>query len=152
MRALIQRVSRASVSVNGTASGAIGPGYVVLLGIGRGDTEKDAEWLAAKTAELRLFSNPAGKFDHSLADTGGEALVVSQFTLYGAADKGRRPDFSGAAAPEDARVLYERFVRILGSKGIGVKTGVFAAHMTVEIINDGPVTLWLDSRTEERDR
>ncbi len=151
MRALIQRVTRAAVSADGTNCGAIGPGYVILLGVGEGDSETDAEWLAAKTAGLRLFSNSGGKFDHSLLDTGGEALVISQFTLYGAANKGRRPDFSSAAKPAEARRLYEYFVQRLGSKGIKVKTGIFAAHMTVEIVNDGPVTLWLDSRLEKRD-
>ena len=149
MRALIQRASRASVSVDGAVTGAIGPGYVVLLGVGCGDTEKDAEWLAGKTAELRLFPDAAGKFDRSILDTGGEALVISQFTLYGAADKGRRPDFSAAARPEQARELYERFISFLSARGVTVRTGVFAAHMSVELVNDGPVTIWLDSRPEK---
>ncbi|OGS45396.1 MAG: D-tyrosyl-tRNA(Tyr) deacylase [Elusimicrobia bacterium RIFOXYB2_FULL_62_6] len=146
MRALIQRVSRAGVLIEGRERARIGRGYAVLLGVGEGDAEKDAEFLADKTANLRIFSNDEGKFDHSLLDVGGEALVVSQFTLYGEAEKGRRPDFARAAKPDAARRLYEYFVKCLAEKGVAVKTGVFAAHMTVEIINDGPVTIWLDSR------
>ena len=146
MRTLIQRVKRASVEIAGAAHSGIGPGYVVLLGVGEGDTKKDAEFLADKTANLRVFSNSEGKFDHSLLDVKGEALVVSQFTLYGDAAKGRRPDFTKAAKPQEADRLYQYFVNCLSAKGIQVKTGLFAAHMTVEIINDGPVTIWLDSR------
>ncbi len=146
MRALIQRVKKASVEIAGAIHSRIGPGYAVLLGVGEGDTEKDAEFLADKTANLRVFSNSEGKFDHSLLDVKGEALVVSQFTLYGDAAKGRRPDFTKAAKPPEADRLYEHFVAILSAKGVPVKTGVFAADMTVEIINDGPVTIWLDSR------
>lgn len=148
MRALIQRVERAGVTVDGRPRAVIGRGCAVLLGVGEGDAEKDAEFLADKTANLRIFSNAEGKFDHSLLDVGGEALVVSQFTLYGDAAKGRRPDFTRAARPDEARRLYEYFVKRLSEKGIKVKTGVFAAHMTVEIMNDGPVTIWLDSRKE----
>jgi D-tyrosyl-tRNA(Tyr) deacylase len=145
MRALIQRVKRGGVSTEGTQR-TIGPGFVVLLGVGAGDTEADADLLAEKTANLRVFSNSGGKFDHSLLDVKGEALVISQFTLYGDAARGRRPDFTAAARPEEANRLYEYFVKILGAKGVPVKTGVFAADMQVEIINDGPVTIWLDSR------
>jgi D-tyrosyl-tRNA(Tyr) deacylase len=148
MRALIQRVTRAAVAIDGKTHGETGPGYVILLGVGEGDAEKDADWLADKTAGLRVFSNSEGKFDHSILDVGGEALVISQFTLYGAADKGRRPDFSGAARPAEARRLYEYFTERLGSKGVKVKTGIFAAHMQVELVNDGPVTIWLDSRPD----
>ena len=146
MRALIQRVKKASVEIGGAAHSRIGCGYVILLGVGEGDTEKDADFLADKTANLRIFSNSEGKFDHSLLDVKGEALVVSQFTLYGDATKGRRPDFTKAAKPPEADRLYGHFVGLLSAKGIPVKTGVFAAEMTVEIINDGPVTIWLDSR------
>ena len=146
MRALIQRVKRAAVEIDGKKHGEIGPGYVVLLGVGEGDAETDAGSLADKTANLRVFSNSEGKFDHSLLDVKGSALVVSQFTLYGDTRKGRRPDFTAAAKPEAANRLYEHFVKCLRDKGIEVKTGVFAADMTVEIINDGPVTIWLDSR------
>jgi len=145
MRALIQRVKKAGLTIDGKVHSHIGHGYVVLLGVGVGDTDKDAEFLADKTANLRIFSNPQGKFDHSLPDVKGEALVVSQFTLYGDTRKGRRPDFTGAAKPVEANRLYEHFVKALMDKGIEVKTGVFAAHMTVEIINDGPVTIWLDT-------
>lgn len=148
MRALIQRVERAGVLIGGRVHGSIGRGCAVLLGVGEGDAEKDAEFLADKTANLRIFSNAEGKFDHSLLDVGGEALVVSQFTLYGDAAKGRRPDFARAAKPDEARRLYEYFVKCLAEKGVTVKTGVFAAHMTVEIMNDGPVTIWLDSRRD----
>lgn len=137
------------MTIDGRVHSRIGRGYAVLLGVGEGDTEKEAEFLADKTANLRIFSNGEGKFDHSLLDVGGEALVVSQFTLYGDARKGRRPDFTGAAKPADALRLYEHFVKCLRDKGVEVKTGVFAAHMTVEIINDGPVTIWLDTRGRE---
>ena len=146
MRALIQRVTRASVKTEGCVRNEIGPGCAVLLGVGTGDTEADADALAEKTAHLRIFSNSDGKFDLSLLDTKGEALVVSQFTLYGDASKGRRPDFTGAARPLEAEKIYEYFVGRLKDTGIAVKTGIFGAHMTVEIINDGPVTIWLDSR------
>lgn len=145
MRALIQRVKRGGVKTAGTHS-AIGPGLVVLLGVGEGDAEADADLLAEKTANLRVFSNSAGKFDHSLLDVKGEALVVSQFTLYGDASKGRRPDFTAAARPAEAAALYEYFIKALRGKGVPVKTGVFAADMEVEILNDGPVTIWLDSK------
>ncbi len=144
MRAVIQRVKRGGVST-GTVLNRIGPGLVVLLGVGTGDSEADAVLLAEKTANLRVFSNAGGKFDHSLLDVKGEALVVSQFTLYGDASKGRRPDFAAAARPEEAVKLYERFVKALADKGVPVKTGVFAAAMEVEIINDGPVTILLDT-------
>lgn len=136
------------MEIAGSPHSRIGRGYAVLLGVGEGDTEKDAEFLADKTANLRVFSNPEGKFDHSLLDVKGEALVVSQFTLYGDAAKGRRPDFTKAARPQEADRLYRYFVNCLSAKGIRVQTGLFAAHMTVEIINDGPVTIWLDSRRE----
>ncbi len=145
MRALIQRVKRGGVKTR-DAHSVIGPGLVILLGVGEGDTAGDADLLAEKTANLRVFPNEAGKFDRSLLDVKGEALVVSQFTLYGDASKGRRPDFTAAAKPPEAEKLYDYFISVLSRKAIPVKTGVFGADMEVEIINDGPVTLWLDSR------
>lgn len=145
MRVLIQRVSRASVRVAGGDPRAIGPGLMLLVGVGPGDDEALAERLAGKAARLRIFSNDAGKFDKSLLDTGGEALVVSQFTLYGDCRKGRRPDFTGAAPPELAEPLYLRFVSALRALGVAVKTGEFGAAMEVDILNDGPVTVWMDS-------
>lgn len=147
MRALLQRVKRGYVKT-GAVHNAIGRGLVVLLGVGEGDAEADADLLAGKTANLRIFSNAEGKFDHSLLDVRGEALVVSQFTLYGDAAKGRRPDFTAAAKPAEAARLYERFCAALRGLGVPVSTGVFAADMEVEIINDGPVTIWLDSRKQ----
>ena len=146
MRLLIQRVSRGGVSTAGKAE-TIAKGFVLFLGVGEGDAETDADFLAAKTANLRVFSNADGKFDHSVLDVKGEALVISQFTLYADASGGRRPDFTRAAKPAQALRLYEYFVKALGALGVPVKTGVFGADMEVEIINDGPVTIWLDSRT-----
>jgi D-tyrosyl-tRNA(Tyr) deacylase len=145
MRAVIQRAKRGGVKTEG-AHNAIGPGLVILLGVGAGDAPADADALAEKTANLRIFSNAAGKFDHSLLDVKGEALVISQFTLYGDASKGRRPDFTAAARPAEANDLYERYVSALKALGVPVKTGVFAADMEVEIINDGPVTILLETK------
>lgn len=145
MRLVLQRVSRASVRVESGEPRPIGRGLVLLLGVGPSDDEVAAKKLAAKAANMRIFSNDEGKFDKSLLDTGGEALVVSQFTLYGDCRKGRRPDFTGAAEPGKAEPLYRRFVSELKGLGVGVKTGEFGAKMEVEIVNDGPVTLWLDS-------
>lgn len=140
MRAVIQRVSRAS----STPGGAIGPGLCVLLGVGEGDDEAAAVRLAGKVAQLRIFENEEGKFDRSLLDTGGEALVVSQFTLLADTAKGNRPSFSGAARPEVAEPLYERFAQALRDLGLNVETGVFGARMSVELVNDGPVTIVLE--------
>lgn len=145
MRALLQRVSEASVAVDGSVAAAIGPGLLVLLGVGRDDSADDAVSLAAKTASLRIFSNAAGKFDLSVLDSGGEALVVSQFTLYADASRGRRPDFAAAAEPGKAEALYLDFADALRSRGVTVKTGVFGADMEVRLVNDGPVTVWLDT-------
>jgi D-tyrosyl-tRNA(Tyr) deacylase len=145
MRVVIQRAKRGGVSTEGVHN-TIGRGLVILLGVGEGDADSDAELLAEKTANLRIFSNTEGKFDHSLLDVKGEALVISQFTLYGDASKGRRPDFTAAARPEEANRLYETYTAALRAKGVPVKTGVFAADMEVEIINDGPVTILLDTR------
>lgn len=144
MRALVQRVSRASVTVDGVVVGAIGPGLLVLLGIATGDTVAEAEWLADKVAGLRLFGGETGHFDLGLAEVGGGVLVVSQFTLYGDARKGRRPDFTRAARPERAEGLYERFVARLRLGGLRVETGVFGALMAVELVNDGPVTVMVE--------
>ena len=144
MRALIQRVSRAHVAVDGQIVGRIGRGFVVLLGVTHADTRADAEWVAAKIAGLRVFDDAAGKMNLSLADVGGELLVVSQFTLYGDARKGRRPSFTDAAAPERAEPLVDLFVETLRAAGLPVATGVFGAHMDVEIHNDGPVTLLVE--------
>ena len=144
MRAVLQRVSRAEVRLPGGDSRRIGPGLVVLLGVGPADGEETARRLAEKVANLRIFSNAEGKFDQSLKDVSGEALVVSQFTLFGDCRKGRRPDFTGAASPEKARGLYEEFARALSASGLSVRTGEFGAKMEVELVNDGPVTLWLE--------
>jgi D-tyrosyl-tRNA(Tyr) deacylase len=143
MRAVVQRVLRARVVVGGETVGAIATGLFVLLGVADDDTANEADRLAGKIARLRIFENEAGKFDQSLLDVGGEALVVSQFTLIGDAGKGNRPSFSRAAPPEQAEPLYEAFYAALRAFGIGVETGVFGARMQVELVNDGPVTLIL---------
>jgi D-tyrosyl-tRNA(Tyr) deacylase len=143
VRAVVQRVLRARVVVGGRTVGAIGPGLCVLLGVATGDSASDAERLAAKIARLRIFENEAGKFDLSLLDIGGEALVVSQFTLIADTAKGNRPSFGGAAAPEEAEPLYEAFCASLRGLGVGLQTGIFGARMQVELLNDGPVTLVL---------
>ena len=135
------------MTVEGEEARCIGRGFVVLLGVGTNDTEKDATWLAEKTANLRIFEDSEGKMNLSLLDVGGEALVVSQFTLYGDARKGRRPSFTDAAPPDKADLLYKRYVELLEKCGIRVQTGWFRAKMMVAIENDGPVTLLLD--TEE---
>ena len=145
MRALIQRVSRASVSVDGQEAASIGRGYLVLLGVARDDSEAQARWLARKIAGLRLFEDDAGKMNLGLADVRGAVLAVSQFTLYGDARKGRRPSFTQAAPPAQARELYDTFCELLMAEGVPVEKGVFQAHMEVALVNDGPVTLWLTS-------
>ena len=145
VRAAIQRVSRASVTVDGRVAGEIGAGLLVLLGVGKTDNSEAAEYLAEKIANLRIFSDAAGKMNLSVLDTGGSALVVSQFTLYGDTRGGRRPSYIQAAPPEEANRLYEEFVRSLRSLGVRVETGVFQAHMQVDLVNDGPVTILLDS-------
>lgn len=146
MRAVLQRVSRAQVTVEGQTAGAIGRGFLVLLGVGKGDTEGDADYLADRTAGLRVFPDAEDKMNRSLADIGGEVLVVSQFTLYGDCRKGRRPSFDQAAPPDLARTLYGRYVEALRERHIPVQTGVFQAMMQVELVNDGPVTLLLESK------
>lgn len=145
MRAVVQRVREARVEVDGTEVGAIGPGLLIFLGVGQDDTEKDCEYLANKIVHLRIFPDSKDLMNHSLVDTGGAALVVSQFTLWGDCRKGRRPSFVGAAPPARAEKLYELFVRLVEQKGINVATGRFQAMMDVSLVNDGPVTLMLDS-------
>jgi D-tyrosyl-tRNA(Tyr) deacylase len=144
MRALVQRVLSASVTVDGEITGQIDQGLLVLVCAMQGDTEKQSDWLAAKIAKLRIFSDDAGKMNRSLLDIGGAALVVSQFTL--AADtRGNRPGFSSAAAPDLGRALYERFSASLAGQGIPVANGRFGADMKVALVNDGPITIWLDT-------
>ncbi len=144
MRALIQRVLSGKVSVEGKPIAKIGHGLVIMLGIGQGDTEEKARFLAEKTATLRVFTDFEGKFNQSLLDVNGEALVISQFTLYSDTRKGRRPSFSEAARPEVAAPLVEKFAGFLSAMGLPVQTGSFGAHMLVEIENDGPVTMMLE--------
>jgi D-tyrosyl-tRNA(Tyr) deacylase len=144
MRVLLQRVSKASVMVDEKIVGAIEQGFVILAGVGHGDGDEQAQWLAQKVAGLRVFEDTEGKFNLSLQDVGGAALVVSQFTLYADARKGRRPSFTDAAPPEIAEPLVRRFADFLAAEGIHVEMGVFGAYMQVEIHNDGPVTIWLE--------
>ena len=144
MRVLLQRVSRASVRVDGKTIGAIERGYCLLVGLTATDTDAQCVWMADKIIGLRLFGDADGKMNLALDEVGGALLVVSQFTLYGDAEKGRRPSFVAAARPEQAIPLYERFVQLLRERGVRVETGEFGAMMEVEIVNDGPVTLWLE--------
>ena len=145
MKAVVQRVSRASVRVGEEVSGEIGAGLCVLLGVARGDSPPEASRLAGKVARLRIFEDDQGRFDRSLLDTGGEALVVSQFTLLGDTSKGNRPSFTEAAVPEEAEPLYEAFCAELRQLGVRAATGVFGARMKVELVNDGPVTIALET-------
>ncbi len=144
MRILLQRVSRAEVRVAGRLTGRIGAGFLALVGFTHTDTPAALEWMAEKLCGLRLFSDGEGKMNLALADVGGAVLVVSQFTLYGDASKGRRPSFIDAARPEVAIPLYEQFIELLRERAVHVETGEFGAMMDVELINDGPVTLWLE--------
>jgi D-tyrosyl-tRNA(Tyr) deacylase len=144
MRVLLQRVSRAHVTVEGCETGRIGRGFVVLVGFTHGDGDAHIQWMADKIAGLRLFADADDKMNLALGDVGGALLVVSQFTLYGDAAKGRRPSFIQAAHPDVALPLYERFVTALRERGLSVETGAFGAMMQVELVNDGPVTLWLE--------
>jgi len=146
LRAVIQRVKSAGVVVEDRQISHIGTGYLVLLGVEQGDADQDVEYLADKTVNLRVFEDDEGKMNLSVKDIGGELLVVSQFTLYGDCRKGRRPGFSAAAAPEIARPFYEKFCGRCEKQGVPVKKGVFRAHMEVSLVNDGPVTMLLDSR------
>ena len=145
MRLVLQRVSSGKVSVDGNIIACIGHGLVILLGIAPGDGETQARFLAEKVAHLRIFEDEAGKMNRSLLDSGGEAIVVSQFTLYADTRKGRRPSFTDAALPETARPLVERFAALLRELGVPTQTGEFGAHMSVEIANDGPVTIILEA-------
>ena len=145
MRALLQRVRHGRVSVEGRTIAEIGPGLVILLGIGPQDGEEQARALAEKIANLRIFDDQDGRLNLSIKDAGGEAIVVSQFTLYADTRKGRRPSFTEAAPPELARPLVERFALLLREQGVPAQTGEFGAHMLVEIANDGPVTIWLEA-------
>ena len=145
MRAVLQRVGRASVAVDGDVTGEIGRGLLILLGVGHGDTEEDADYLAGKCAGLRIFEDGHGKMNLSVGDVSGGVLVVSQFTLYGDTRKGRRPSFAQAATPDQANALYEYFAGQLRAQGLPVATGVFQAMMQVSLVNDGPVTIFIDT-------
>ena len=145
MRALLQRVSRAEVRVDGTVVGAIEGGLVVLLGVGPEDDEAVADALARRVCELRIFRDATGRTNQAIAESGGSVLVVSQFTLYADTRRGRRPGFTGAAPPDQAERLYERFAATLRTLGLVVATGQFGAEMAVELVNDGPFTIWLDT-------
>ena len=145
MRAVVQRVKESRVEVNGQVVGKIGQGVLVLLGIKQGDSEKDAKYVADKIVNLRIFPDKQGQMNYSLLDVKGEALVVSQFTLLGDCRKGRRPSYAHAARPEEARKLYEKFVEFVQEKGVNVETGRFQEMMDVYLLNDGPVTLLIDS-------
>jgi D-tyrosyl-tRNA(Tyr) deacylase len=144
MRVLLQRVSRAEVRVGGRVTGSIGAGFLILVGLTHADSAEQVTWMADKVAGLRLFGDAEGKMNLGLSDVGGAVLVVSQFTLYGDAAKGRRPSFIDAARPEVAIPLYEKFIALLRERGLQVETGEFGAVMDVELVNDGPVTLWLE--------
>ena len=146
MRAVLQRVTRASVKVGGEETGRIGAGLLALVCVGCDDTEADVELLARKTVHLRIFPDAEGKMNRSLLDAGGALLAVSQFTLYADCRKGRRPSFIGAAPPEKGAALFERWIAQLRELGVTVETGVFGAMMDVELVNDGPVTIWLDTK------
>src|SRR5262249_10015767 len=148
MRAVVQRVTEAAVRVDGRVVGEIGPGLMVLLGVGRGDAEADATYLAEKVVNLRIFADAEGQMNLSVKDTGGAILAVSQFTLYGDSRRGRRPGYSDAAPPEEAEKLYRFFVTELRASGLNVAEGIFRAMMDVSLVNQGPVTLLLDSRRQ----
>ncbi len=148
MRAVVQRVSEASVKVNGEVIASIGPGFLVLVGVREDDSALDADYIGDKIANLRVFEDDAGKMNLSLLDVGGEALIVSQFTLYGDCRKGRRPSFTESASGETAKELYEFVCQRVAAAGIHVQPGIFGAMMEVQLVNDGPVTLLLDSRRE----
>lgn len=148
MRAVVQRVGRASVSVDGQIVGTIGRGFLVLVGVAEGDVAEDSDYLAQKVADLRVFEDSAGKMNLGLNDVGGSVLAISQFTLLGDCRKGRRPSFIHAAKPQLAEPLFDRFVVTIRSRGIKVETGQFGAHMNVELVNDGPVTLLISSQTD----
>ncbi|OGO37225.1 MAG: D-tyrosyl-tRNA(Tyr) deacylase [Chloroflexi bacterium RBG_16_57_8] len=152
MKAALQRVTQASVSVGGEVVGSVGPGLVVLVGVANGDTERDAEYLAKKAVEMRIFEDSTGKLNLSALDIKGDVLAVSQFTLLADTRKGRRPSFTDAAPPDQAKALFEKFVAAARACGLKVETGRFQQHMLVEIHNDGPVTIVLDSREKLMNR
>ena len=152
MKACIQRVSRASVTVNETIVGQIGPGLVVLLGVAENDTDAEAEKLAQKTVDLRIFEDDEGKMNRSLLESAGQMLVISQFTLLADCRKGRRPSFTAAARPDEADRLYQVFTQKIEKLGVPTANGQFQAHMQVELVNDGPVTIWLDTDELARPR
>ena len=150
MRALVQRVREASVTVDGNVTGAIGPGVLVFVGVTDGDSTDDRDWLVHKIVNLRIFDDDAGVMNKSILDAGGNILAVSQFTLYASTKKGQRPSWSTAARPAIAQPIFDAFVASLSAAlGKGIETGAFGAHMRVALVNDGPVTIWLDSRTRE---
>ena len=146
MRAVIQRVSKASVQVDGHITGSIGQGLLVFLGVGKEDSQKDIDFIADKVINLRIFEDADGKINLSVKDVCGGVLLISQFTLFGDCRKGRRPDFTAAGAPKPAKILYEKMIAAIEEKGVPVETGLFAAHMHIDSINNGPVTLILDSQ------
>ena len=148
MRAVVQRVSRGKVTVNEQISGQIGPGLLVLLGVGQDDAEADADYLAEKIAGLRIFEDAEGKMNRAVGESGGAVLAVSQFTLYGDVRRGKRPSFEAAARPEQARRLYDYFVEKIRAAGLRCETGQFQEMMQVELVNDGPVTILLDSKKQ----
>jgi len=152
MRVLLQRVTRAAVRVDGQVVGSCGPGLLILLGVGRDDDTALAASVAGRVADLRIFRDEAGRTNRSLLEVGGGALLVSQFTLYADTRKGRRPSFLDAAPPAAAIPLYERFAAALEERGVAVGRGVFGAEMEIELVNDGPMTVWLDSQPREADR
>ncbi|MBI4201473.1 MAG: D-tyrosyl-tRNA(Tyr) deacylase [Chloroflexi bacterium] len=152
MRAIVQRVTQASVAVDDVVVGSIGPGLLVFVGIGRGDSEEDAAYLVDKIANLRIFADPAGRFNLSALEIGGEVLLVSQFTLYADTRKGRRPSFVEAAPPQEAEPLFARTVALFRERGLKVETGRFQQHMLVQLVNDGPVTLFIDSAERKTPR
>ncbi|MDD6484521.1 MAG: D-aminoacyl-tRNA deacylase [Clostridiales bacterium] len=146
MRAVIQRIERAAVSVSGETVGSVKKGLLIFLGVGKGDDEQDIKYIADKALALRIFEDEDGKMNLSVTDIGGELLVISQFTLYGDCRKGRRPSFDFAMPPKDANIMYERFVEYIKKSGLKTETGIFGADMQVELVNDGPVTINLDSK------
>lgn len=152
MRALIQRVTQASVAVEGQRVGSTGPGLLVFLGVGQGDTPEDASYLVEKIAHLRIFSDVEGRFNRSILEAGGEVLLVSQFTLYADTRRGRRPSFTGAAPPKEAEALFRYVADLFRAAGLKVETGRFQAHMVVSLVNDGPVTIFIDSAERHRPR